>query len=277
MRFNIDPDSGVPVYLQISRAVKRSIALGSLRGGEQIPSVREVAEMLTVNPNTVAKAYQLLERDRIVVTRKGIGTFVADGEVSITEQERRAVERLMEREMAQASFWWDEQGRRAFAANLTALAAFYHAREMFREGIRMQKLALICEPNLYPGVMLKGILHARLNEHAAAEATFRSVLEAVPSSIEARKNLGHLYIVMGKPQEAAFELKEALRRAPHDPEAHFLLALCFRLQGRSQALADQLRQVIKLDADGPWGRRARRLLDQIGPSSRGESKYQLIS
>ena len=91
MRFNIDPDSGVPVYLQISRAVKRSIALGSLRGGEQIPSVREVAEMLTVNPNTVAKAYQLLERDRIVVTRKGIGTFVADGEVSITEQERRAV------------------------------------------------------------------------------------------------------------------------------------------------------------------------------------------
>jgi GntR family transcriptional regulator len=91
MRFHIDPDSGVPVYLQISHAIKRSIALGSLRGGEQIPSVREVAEMLTVNPNTVAKAYQLLERDRIVVTKKGIGTFVADGEVSITDQERRSV------------------------------------------------------------------------------------------------------------------------------------------------------------------------------------------
>jgi len=89
MRFTIDPDSGVPVYLQISRAIKRSIALGSLRGGEQVPSVREVAEMLTVNPNTVAKAYRLLEREGIVLTRKGIGTFVADGDVSITESERR--------------------------------------------------------------------------------------------------------------------------------------------------------------------------------------------
>ena len=89
MRFTIDPDSGIPVYLQISRAIKRSIALGSMRGGEQVPSVREVAEMLTVNPNTVAKAYQLLEREGIVLTRKGIGTFVADGEVSITESERR--------------------------------------------------------------------------------------------------------------------------------------------------------------------------------------------
>ena len=91
MRFHIDPDSGVPVYLQISHAIKRSIALGSLRGGEQIPSVREVAEMLTVNPNTVAKAYQLLEREGIVTTRKGIGTFVKDSEISITDQERRKV------------------------------------------------------------------------------------------------------------------------------------------------------------------------------------------
>ena len=91
MRLHIDPDSGVPVYLQISQTIRRSIALGSLRGGEQVPSVREVAEMLTVNPNTVAKAYQLLEREGIVITRKGIGTFVADGDVSITDQERKAV------------------------------------------------------------------------------------------------------------------------------------------------------------------------------------------
>jgi len=91
MRFHIDPDSGVPVYLQISQNIKRSIALGSLRGGEQVPSVREVAEILTVNPNTVAKAYQLLEREGIVATRKGVGTFVTDGDISITEQERRKV------------------------------------------------------------------------------------------------------------------------------------------------------------------------------------------
>lgn len=91
MRFHIDPDSGVPVYLQISRNIKRSIALGSLRNGEQVPSVREVAETLTVNPNTVAKAYQLLEREGIVTTRQGIGTFVTEGKISITEQERRNI------------------------------------------------------------------------------------------------------------------------------------------------------------------------------------------
>lgn len=91
MRLNIDPDSGVPVYLQIAFGIKRSVAMGSLREGEQVPSVREVAEALTVNPNTVAKAYQMLERDGIVVTRKGIGTFVADGEVSISDRERRNV------------------------------------------------------------------------------------------------------------------------------------------------------------------------------------------
>jgi GntR family transcriptional regulator len=91
MRLNIDPDSGVPVYLQIAHGIKRSIAMGSLREGEQVPSVREVAEVLTVNPNTVAKAYQLLERDGIVVSRKGVGTFVTDSDLSISERERRNV------------------------------------------------------------------------------------------------------------------------------------------------------------------------------------------
>ena len=91
MRLNIDPDSGVPVYLQIAHSIKRSIAMGSLREGEQVPSVREVAEVLTVNPNTVAKAYQLLERDGVVVSRKGVGTFVTDSDLSISERERRGV------------------------------------------------------------------------------------------------------------------------------------------------------------------------------------------
>lgn len=103
MRFHIDPDSGVPVYLQISQNIKRSIALGSLRGGEQVPSVREVAEILTVNPNTVAKAYQLLEREGIVATRKGIGTFVSDSDVSITDQERKnAVSEKLDRALVEA-------------------------------------------------------------------------------------------------------------------------------------------------------------------------------
>ena len=103
MRLNIDPDSGVPVYLQIVQGVKRSIALGSLREGEQLPSVREVAEQLTVNPNTVAKAYQNLERDGVVDTRKGVGTFVMDGDLDISDRERRGVVgEMIERALVEA-------------------------------------------------------------------------------------------------------------------------------------------------------------------------------
>ena len=103
MRLNIDPDSGVPVYLQIAHGIKRSIALGSLREGEQLPSVREVAEMLTVNPNTVAKAYRMLERDEVVNTRKGIGTFVTDGSLSISDRERQAVvSEMLDRALVEA-------------------------------------------------------------------------------------------------------------------------------------------------------------------------------
>lgn len=103
MRLNIDPDSGVPVYLQIAQGIKRSVALGSLREGEQLPSVREVAEVLTVNPNTVAKAYQHLERDGVVASRKGVGTFIADGDLDITDRERRrVVEEMIDRALVEA-------------------------------------------------------------------------------------------------------------------------------------------------------------------------------
>ncbi len=91
MRISIDPYSGIPVYLQIAQGIKRLVAMGSLKEGEQLPPVREVAEMLTVNPNTVARAYRHLEQEAVVVARKGVGTYVLDGDLSISERERRRV------------------------------------------------------------------------------------------------------------------------------------------------------------------------------------------
>jgi len=132
MRLNIDPDSGVPVYLQIAQGIKRSIALGSLREGEQVPSVREVAETLTVNPNTVAKAYQHLEREGIVVTRKGVGTFVADGEVSISERERRhSVGAILDRALIEAQHLRLERDEVAalFTERLAEIFAGTHPKE----------------------------------------------------------------------------------------------------------------------------------------------------
>ncbi|MBV9718935.1 MAG: GntR family transcriptional regulator [Candidatus Eremiobacteraeota bacterium] len=72
----VDPRSGVPIYLQIIEQIKRSIALGLLQSGEQLPTVKQLAIDLTVNPNTVARAYRDLERDQVIETSPGRGSFV---------------------------------------------------------------------------------------------------------------------------------------------------------------------------------------------------------
>src|SRR5580700_3412533 len=75
----VDSRSGVPIYLQIVEQVKRSVALGILQGGEQLPTVKQLALDLTVNPNTVARAYRDLERDGVIETASGRGSFVRNG------------------------------------------------------------------------------------------------------------------------------------------------------------------------------------------------------
>ena len=76
----VDPRSGVPMYLQLIEQVKRSVALGVLQTGEQLPTVKQLALDLTINPNTVARAYRDLERESVIETAAGRGSFVrADG------------------------------------------------------------------------------------------------------------------------------------------------------------------------------------------------------
>lgn len=78
----VDSRSGVPIYLQIIEQIKRSVALGVLQAGEQLPTVKQLALDLTVNPNTVARAYRDLERDSVIETAPGRGSFVrGDGAV----------------------------------------------------------------------------------------------------------------------------------------------------------------------------------------------------
>ncbi|MDP9019022.1 MAG: GntR family transcriptional regulator [Candidatus Eremiobacteraeota bacterium] len=74
--FTIDPRSGVPIYLQLIEQVKRSVAIGVLSPGEQLPTVKALALDLTINPNTVARAYRDLERDEVIETAPGRGSFV---------------------------------------------------------------------------------------------------------------------------------------------------------------------------------------------------------
>ena len=78
MQIRIDNSSERPVYQQIIDQVKRDIALGRLCKDEKLPTVRQLAGELAINPNTIAKAYQQLEREGIITTRAGGGTFVAN-------------------------------------------------------------------------------------------------------------------------------------------------------------------------------------------------------
>lgn len=69
-------DDKIPIYLQIMDLIKGDIILGKIEGGDKLPSVRELASELKVNPNTLQRAYQELEREKITYTQRGMGTFV---------------------------------------------------------------------------------------------------------------------------------------------------------------------------------------------------------
>lgn len=70
-------DDRAPIYTQIMDLIKKRIAVGELKVGQQLPSVRDLAQQVVVNPNTVQKAYLELEREGYVATQRGMGTFVS--------------------------------------------------------------------------------------------------------------------------------------------------------------------------------------------------------
>jgi len=74
---NIDPRDARPLYLQIMDEVRRALVVGSLKPEDPVPSVRELASELVVNPRTVLQAYRELEREGVLYVRRGQGTFVA--------------------------------------------------------------------------------------------------------------------------------------------------------------------------------------------------------
>ncbi len=76
--FVIDSSSPTPIYAQLDRAIRTAIATGELQQGAQLPTVRQLAVDLAVNANTVARVYAQLERDGILETRRGVGTFVRE-------------------------------------------------------------------------------------------------------------------------------------------------------------------------------------------------------
>jgi GntR family transcriptional regulator len=91
----VDPRSGVPIYVQIIDQVRQAVGVGGLRSGERLPTVRRLAEDLSVAPNTVVKAYDELRRMGLVESRPGVGTVVAAGVEEAAREQR--VEEVFER------------------------------------------------------------------------------------------------------------------------------------------------------------------------------------
>lgn len=82
--FAVDPRNGVPIYLQIIEQIRHSVALGLLAPGEQLPTVKQLAVDLAINPNSVARAYRDLKHDAVIETASGRGSFIRSNGTAVT-------------------------------------------------------------------------------------------------------------------------------------------------------------------------------------------------
>jgi GntR family transcriptional regulator len=104
LHIQIDASSGLPAYRQIMDQVKYYVASGVLTTGDQLPSIRELAQSLTVNPTTVVKAYSELVHDQVIELRQGKGAFVASSKSSLTTEQQEKALRRIARQLAVESF-----------------------------------------------------------------------------------------------------------------------------------------------------------------------------
>jgi GntR family transcriptional regulator len=126
IEFHLESHSGVAPYLQIVQQVKQALRLGLLQEGDQLPTVREVIAQITINPNTVFKAYRELEREGLVSSRPGAGTFVRRTLTTTSPTTQAELRESLRR--------WLE---RAFAAGLdgeSALALYLSTAQEFQQG-----------------------------------------------------------------------------------------------------------------------------------------------
>ena len=87
--FRVTPQSGEPIYEQLIRQIKHAIVTGAVKQGDQLPTVRELAAKLVINPNTVSRAYRELEREGLVETTAGRGSFVKITPPKLFREERK--------------------------------------------------------------------------------------------------------------------------------------------------------------------------------------------
>ncbi|CAM06353.1 GntR family transcriptional regulator [Saccharopolyspora erythraea NRRL 2338] len=102
IEFRVDTGSGVPPYRQLVHQVEHALRLGRLRVGDRLPTVKDVAKRLVINPNTVLKAYRELEHKGLVKGRPGQGTFVERGLTGLPADKQAELRAGLERWLAEA-------------------------------------------------------------------------------------------------------------------------------------------------------------------------------
>ncbi len=103
MWLHIDHSGGTPIYRQIADQIRQAVAGGILRPGDRLPSVRDLAVHLTINPNTMVRAYQELEKDGLIETARGRGVFVSCRATDVEPDERvQRIAPVLDRLVAEA-------------------------------------------------------------------------------------------------------------------------------------------------------------------------------
>jgi len=127
IHFRLDRRSGVPAYRQLVDQVRQALRLGLLRPGDQLPTVRDVVKQITINPNTVHRAYRDLESQGLTEGRPGIGTFVKRSLSKVPEQQP-VLQRQLEK--------WIRAAREAGLGDESITALVTEAIRAEREGPR---------------------------------------------------------------------------------------------------------------------------------------------
>ena len=122
LHFQLNIHSGVPVYRQLMDQIRHYVAAGALAAGDALPSIRELARALAVNPTTIVKAYGELGHEGVIVIRHGLGAFVAESQPVWSAARRRERLQALAAQLA-------VEARQMGASDLDALAALRFALE----------------------------------------------------------------------------------------------------------------------------------------------------
>jgi len=100
MIFRLNPSTGLPLYLQLMEQIRHAVETGALKAGDQLPTIRKMAEDLVMNPNTVVRAYRELQHEGIIELRHGSGAFVSEsvgGRARVTKRAQTIVQSALDR------------------------------------------------------------------------------------------------------------------------------------------------------------------------------------